>query len=101
MPTPAAGLLIASLPLIAWYSTNPMVQAAIGNKWVLYGIVLLVAWLMISNLPLMALKFSDYSFRGNRPKFILFGLAVIAAVFLKWLAVPVGVPFLYYRIFAG
>ena len=88
VPTPAAGLLIASLPLIAWYSTNPVVLAAIANKWVLYGIILLVAWLMTSNLPLMALKFSDYSVRGNGPKLILLGLAVISAVFLKWLAVP-------------
>src|ERR1700722_8336401 len=96
VPTPAAGLLIASLPLIVWYSTSPMVQAAIGNKWVLYAIILLVAWLMTSNLPLMALKFSDYSVRGNRPKLILFGLAVVSAVFLKWLAVPV--VFIFYII---
>ncbi len=96
VPTPAAGLLIASLPLIGWYSTNPMVQAAIANKWVLYGIILLVAWLMTSNLPLMALKFSDYSIRGNGPKLILFGLAVVSAIFLKWLAVPV--VFIFYII---
>jgi CDP-diacylglycerol--serine O-phosphatidyltransferase len=88
VPTPAAGLLIASLPLISWYTTNPMVTAAITNKWVLYGLIVLVAWLMTSNLPLMALKFTDYSVRGNWPKLILLGLAVVSAVFLKWLAVP-------------
>src|ERR1700743_1411535 len=32
VPTPAAGLLIASLPLISWYTTSPMVAAAIANK---------------------------------------------------------------------
>ena len=31
VPTPAAGLLIASLPLISWYTSNPMVEAALAN----------------------------------------------------------------------
>jgi len=88
VPTPAAGLLIASLPLISWYTTNPMVVAAITNKWVLYVLIVLVAWLMTSNLPLMALKFTNYSIRGNWPKLILVALAVVSAVFLRWLAVP-------------
>src|SRR6185437_13374434 len=35
VPTPAAGLLIASLPLISWYTASPLVASAIGNKWVL------------------------------------------------------------------
>ena len=96
VPTPAAGLLIASLPLISWYTTNPTVVAAIGNKWVLYGLILLVAWLMTSNLPLMALKFNNYSVRRNWPKLILLALAVVSAVFLRWLAVPV--VFIFYII---
>jgi CDP-diacylglycerol--serine O-phosphatidyltransferase len=54
----------------------------------LYGLIFLVAWLMTSNLPLMALKFTDYSVRGNWPKLILLALAVVSAVLLKWLAVP-------------
>jgi CDP-diacylglycerol--serine O-phosphatidyltransferase len=89
VPTPAAGLLIASLPLIAWYTHSDMVRAALLNKWVLYGLILVVAWLMISNLPLMALKFNNSSMRGNMPKLILLLLALIAAIFLGWLAVPV------------
>ena len=88
VPTPAAGLLIASLPLISWYTANPMVEAALANKWVLYALILLVAWLMVSRLPLMALKFRDYSVKGNMPKLVLLALAVLSAVFLRWLAVP-------------
>ena len=36
----------------------------------------------------MALKFTDHSVRGNWPKLVLLVLAVVAAVFLRWLAVP-------------
>ncbi len=96
MPAPAAGLLIASLPLISWYTTNPMVQELIINKWVLYGLIVLVGWLMVSKLPLMALKFKDYGLRSNWPKVALLVLALLSAVFLKWLAVPV--VFIFYII---
>jgi CDP-diacylglycerol--serine O-phosphatidyltransferase len=88
VPTPAAGLLIASLPLISWYTNSRMVEEALLNKWVLYGLILVVCYLMISNLPLMALKFNNSSMRSNMPALILLVLAAIAAVFLHWLAVP-------------
>lgn len=89
VPTPAAGLLIASLPLISWYTNSRMVEAALLNKWVLYALILLIAYLMVSNLPLMAIKFKDTSVKGNLPKLLLVVLAVVAAIFLRWLAVPV------------
>ena len=89
VPTPAAGLLIASLPLIGWYTNSQMVEAALLNKWVLYTLILLIAYLMVSNLPLMAIKFKDTSVKGNLPKLLLVVLAVVAAIFLRWLAVPV------------
>jgi CDP-diacylglycerol--serine O-phosphatidyltransferase len=88
VPTPAAGLLIASLPLISWYTHSQLVEAALLNKWVLYGLIVLVAWLMVSKLPLMALKFKDYSVKGNLPKLVLLALALLSAIFLRWLAVP-------------
>jgi CDP-diacylglycerol--serine O-phosphatidyltransferase len=94
VPTPAAGLLVASMPLIYWYSSNETIIAFLLNKWALYGIIVVLAYLMVSDLPLMALKFKDYSLKSNMPKLLLLLLAVVAAIFLKWLAVPV--VFLFY-----
>jgi CDP-diacylglycerol--serine O-phosphatidyltransferase len=37
----------------------------------------------------MAMKFRDFSLRNNLPKLILLVIAVVAAVLLQWLAVPV------------
>jgi CDP-diacylglycerol--serine O-phosphatidyltransferase len=59
------------------------------NKWVLYAVILLISWLMVSTLPLMALKFKDYTLKNNLPKVMLLVIAVVTAVLLKWLAVPV------------
>jgi CDP-diacylglycerol--serine O-phosphatidyltransferase len=89
VPIPAAGLLIASFPLILHYGNSIInVNDWLTNKWVLYAVIALVSWLMVSKLPLMALKFKDYGVKNNLPKYILATLAVIAAVLLKWLAVP-------------
>lgn len=96
VPIPAAGLLIASIPLIYWHTSHEAVLSFLTNKWALYGIIVLVSWLMVSDLPLMALKFKDYSLRNNLPKVILVALAVVAAIFLRWLAVPV--VFIFYII---
>lgn len=88
VPTPAVGLLIASLPLIYWNTDNPFILGLLMNKWFLYGVILALCWLMISNIPLMALKFKDTSGKNNLPKIILLALAIIFAVIFHWLAVP-------------
>jgi CDP-diacylglycerol--serine O-phosphatidyltransferase len=96
VPIPAAGILVASLPLIYWYSGNDTVITLLLNKWLLYGVILALSWLMTSNIPIMALKFKDYTVKSNLPKLILLVLAIVAAIFLKWLAVPV--VFIFYII---
>ena len=89
VPAPAAGLLIASLPLIYWYNENPAINNLLLNEWFLYGVIAFVSYLMISTLPLMAMKFRDYSVKNNLSKYLLVILAIIAALTLGWLAVPV------------
>lgn len=89
MPVPAAGLLVASLPLIYWNVNEAWVQNLLLNKWFHYGLVLALSLLMVSTLPLMAIKFKDFSLRNNWPKYLLVAIAVLAAFLLKWLAVPV------------
>jgi len=89
VPIPAAGLLIASLPMIYWNTDIAFVQELLLNKWFLYGVIIVVSGLMISKLPLMALKFKDRSIKGNLPKLILVGFSLLCILFLHWLAVPV------------
>jgi CDP-diacylglycerol--serine O-phosphatidyltransferase len=89
VPVPAIGLLIASFPLILHFNTIAGVNGFFINKWFLYGIIIVLSYLMVSNMRMMALKFSDYTFKNNTPKIILLAIAIIAAIFLQWLAVPV------------
>ena len=90
VPIPAAGLLIASFPLILHFGNSPLdVSEWLTNKWALYVVIVVVSWLMVSTMPLMALKFKDFTIKNNLPKIILVIIALVAAILLKWLAVPV------------
>lgn len=89
VPVPAVGLLIASLPLIYWNVNEAWVIQLLLNKWFLYGIILLVSYLMVSCLPMISLKFKNFSLANNWPKYLLIAIAVAAILLLKWLAVPV------------
>jgi len=89
LPTPAMGLLVASMPLIYWHGEYEFVAGLLLNKWFLYAITIVLSWLMVSNIPMMAMKFKNFSVKSNLPKLILLIIAVIASVFLPWIAVPV------------
>lgn len=96
VPVPAAGLVAASYPLILLY--YPGIAVTILNKWMVYLVIIALSWLMVSNLPLMSLKFKDYSFKNNFRRYLLIIIALIAALLLNWLAIPV--IFIVYLVFS-
>ncbi|MDQ6756529.1 MAG: CDP-alcohol phosphatidyltransferase family protein [Bacteroidota bacterium] len=97
MPVPAIGLLVASFPLILHFnSTTFGIGNLLVNKWFLYCMIVLLSYLMLSDIFFMGMKFKDYSIKNNLPKVILIAVAIISAIFLQWIAVPV--IFLFYII---
>jgi len=88
LPAPAGGLLIASLPLIYWHGNIDTAVTLLQNKWVLYAVIVLTALITVSKLPLLSLKFRDFTVKNNIPKIILLVIAVAAAFFTGWLAIP-------------
>jgi len=87
VPIPAAGLVVASLPLILFYDQFNA-SVLLLNKWFLYLVIVLLSLLMVSRWRFMSMKFTSKTIRGNLPKIILAAAAVISALLLQWLAVP-------------
>jgi CDP-diacylglycerol--serine O-phosphatidyltransferase len=87
VPTPSIGLVSASIPLIIFYQEFNL-QNILIDKWILYGIIILLSFLMVSNLRLLSLKFKNYGLKDNLPKYLLGAIAILAAIFLQWVAVP-------------
>jgi CDP-diacylglycerol--serine O-phosphatidyltransferase len=88
VPTPAAGLVIASIPLIIHFQTFNL-QIAFINRWLLYSVIILLSVLMVSNLPVMNMKLKDLSIKNNLARYVLVAISIIAVFGLKWFAVPV------------
>ncbi len=88
VPSPAAALVVASLPLIIFYPSFG-IQVLLINKWILYVVILVLSFLMVGNSSFMAMKFTDFSIKNNYLKYALVVLSIISILFLKWLAVPV------------
>jgi CDP-diacylglycerol--serine O-phosphatidyltransferase len=89
VPIPAVGLLVASFPLILHFNEMSSVNSFIMNEWFLYGTIIICSFLMISNLNMLSLKFTNYKFGENKAKYLLVITTLVAAVFLHWVAVPV------------
>ncbi len=90
VPIPAVGLLIASFPLVYWFSNNELIISLCRNKWFWYAIIFIACYLMTSSLPMLALKFSNVSFKKLLPFIIIAVVALITAFLFGWLAVPSG-----------
>jgi len=77
VPTPANALLISTLPFMA--VTFPGLYTFIYQPYVLMGLALLMSFLLVSELPLIALKFKNFSIKDNAYRYLtlLVGLACL------------------------
>lgn len=93
VPTPAVGLLVASFPLINWY--NPMGMGfRMQNPWIIYGLIGLLCWLMISRIKLFTLKVKKGPLKNYWPQA---SWLIISFCFLPWLkSLTIPVSFLLY-----
>lgn len=89
LPTPANALLILSLPLILSFQPGEIVTSLILNEWFLIGLTLLSCYLLNAEVKLFALKFSDWSFKNNKVRYIFILLCLILVIVLQFAAIPV------------
>lgn len=87
VPTPITAFVVAALPMVLWQNQWGM-AAWVLNKWVLYALILVLSYLMVSDLPIMALKLKERRIAANKPQLILVVLALVLAIAVGWLAIP-------------
>jgi CDP-diacylglycerol--serine O-phosphatidyltransferase len=97
LPTPANAMVVCSLPLIIQYgegldgSSYPTTEAGlIYQYWFLIALSVVMSLLLVTEIPLFALKFKGFSWADgqNRLRFIFLGLAVILLLTLHFVAIP-------------
>jgi CDP-diacylglycerol--serine O-phosphatidyltransferase len=95
LPIPSTGLFVAALPLILYqYRESGELIKFLQNIYFLLAVIVFLAWIMISNIPMISLKFKDLKWKGNAFRFILLGFSVVLILIFQYGAVPV-IIFLY------
>lgn len=90
LPTPANTLFFLTIPLIwdAGEAGPSFYQNLLLNEWMLIGLTLLFSYLLVAELPLIAMKFKGFSLKDNWYKYTLFiGGALLVALF-GYLSIP-------------
>ncbi len=90
VPIPAAGIWVASFPLVYWFAKDQWVIDLLRSYWFWYAVIGLSSYLMISTLPMMAMKFKEFSIKALLPFIIIAIVSLVSAVLFGWLAVSIG-----------
>jgi len=97
LPIPAVGIVIASIPLFTWFPSNFMLNAfpddynlsfIFGNRFVLYGISLILGLLMVSKISFFKWKPASMKLSDAWAHLILLISSIIAGIFLSFVAIP-------------
>ncbi len=83
LPTPAATLFFMSFPLVVYFhELGDPVSEFLFQPWVLTGLIVTVSLLMVLPVPLFALKFKHYKWRGNEVRYLFLLISLVLIPFI-------------------
>ncbi|MFY0626070.1 MAG: CDP-diacylglycerol--serine O-phosphatidyltransferase [Reichenbachiella sp.] len=85
LPVPANALLISAIPYI---HGQGYFVSILDNLFVLVGISIVMALLLVADYPLIALKFKNYKWQDNKPQYILIISSIISLATFQLVALP-------------
>lgn len=103
VPTPANAMLLLSIPLVMEFTLGIGSMSDLNHKdwkidrlveevsmlpYMLAGLCVVMSILLIAELPLFALKFKSFAWKGNEIRFIFLGISVIMLAVLQVAAIP-------------
>lgn len=108
VPTPANAIFLCSLGLLfkkvnylsglpgdtgrfIGGSMNVLLAQILRNEWFLIGLTVIMSVLLISEIPLFALKFKSFGWKGNEIRWSFLGLAVLLLVTLQFVGIPLAI----------
>ncbi len=88
LPTPANAIFIISLGIIAQNTDIDWIYSILDNPYILTAITLFSCFILNAELPLFALKFKNFGFKGNEIRWIFLAVSVVLILLLQLYAVP-------------
>ncbi len=80
LPAPAGALIIAAFWLLIGSTENKAVKDLMLNIYFVFGVLIVVMFLMLSRIKMMSLKFSGLSFRKNILQYILILVSIVLII---------------------
>ncbi len=84
VPTPANAIFICSIPLSAALLPNL-------NVYVLSFIAVLMSFLLVAPIPLFALKFKNFGWKGNEIRYIFLVLCALCLILFQFLGLAIAI----------
>jgi CDP-diacylglycerol--serine O-phosphatidyltransferase len=93
VPTPAVAMFICSIPLITNWNLQFSHQGfeqfhVILNPFLLCATSLVLSFLLISEIPLFALKFKHFKWKDNEIRFVFLGISLAMLITLQFVGIP-------------
>lgn len=88
LPTPANAILILSIGVIIQGGEAGAWIEYVNNPYFLIALTVLSCYLLNAELPLFALKFKNFGFKGNEIRWVFIALCIALLIALKIYAVP-------------
>ena len=85
LPVPANALLIAAFPLMGRY--QPQFNGIWENDIAL-GMMVAFSFMLVSDVPLFALKFKSFAWAANQTKYLFLIASALLLLFLQYAAIP-------------
>lgn len=96
LPTPAMGLVVASMAILIYrnfesplFPFNDYVVFFVLHPAVLIATTVVFAFLMVSPLPLFAMKFSSFGWQQNKLRYIFLGSSFLLLLLFFFTAIPI------------
>lgn len=86
LPTPANAFLIASIPVILRQHEDWAPYILNANYLIAFSF--LMSFLLVMEVPLFALKFKGFGWKGNEIKYLFIGISAVLVILLNFAAMP-------------
>ena len=100
LPTPANGIFIASYVLIILQNEKVDLNIYLLNPFFLFFLNIFLSAMMVSRVPMFAIKFNNYYWKENRLRYVFIGISFILVMLFRLVALPV-IILLYIIVSAG
>ncbi len=87
VPTPAITILMVGIALVVEHDSFNLTPTIL-NPFFICGLSMVIAWLLNSELPMLALKFKSFSYRENSAQYLLILSSIIFIALFGYTGIP-------------